>query len=374
MGMVKEGAESGVPLPVWVSAEISELSVRSSGHCYMELVENGPGGISARARAVIWSSSYRVIRTFFEAETGRTLAAGMKVLVRAQVTFSEIYSLTLVVTDIEPSFSVGALELQRQKVRARLEAEGLSGMNRSLDMPVRPGLVAVISSETAAGYGDFVRHLHGNPYGFAFRTVLFPAVMQGADAPASVIAALDEVAASPEMPDVVLILRGGGAKADLACYDDYDLAANVAQFPLPVLTGIGHERDSHICDEMAWRSFKTPTAAADFLIETVCAEDLRLESLGGRVSVAVNARFSALVSGLDLLEQRLYSSDPRRIVSRGFVLAYGPDGRSFASVGAVSSGDRIGLMAGDGVLECVVEKVVRGDPFGQDKEDMYEGN
>lgn len=366
MGMVKQGAESGVPLPVWVSAEISELSVRTSGHCYMELVENGPGGISARARAVVWSSSYRMVKAFFEAETGHPLGPGMKVLVRVQVTFSELYSLTLVVTDIEPSFSVGAMELARQKVRARLAEEGLTGMNSSLEMPRLPLDIAVVSSGTAAGYGDFMRHLQGNLYGFVFKCRLFPAVMQGAEAPASVIAALDRISGLPQAPDVVVLIRGGGAKADLACYDDYDLAANVAQFPVPVLTGIGHDRDSHICDEVAWRSFKTPTAAADFLIEAVCAEDLRLESLLGRVSVAVNAKFSAMVSALDLLEQRLYSSDPRRVVSRGFVLAFGPDGRTFASVSAVSPGDRIGLMAKDGVLECVVERADSGDPFGED--------
>ena len=304
---IKEALEGTFFETVWVQAEISELKQHPSGHCYLTLVEKDASSntLLAKASAVIWASTWRMVKPYFAAQTGRALAVGMSVLVRVQVSYSTVYGLSLVVFDIDPSFTVGELELARQRTIARLEAEGMFDMNAQLPLPALPRRLAVISSATAAGYRDFMHHLEDNEYGFHFYTRLFPALMQGAEAPASMIAALDAIAVEADAFDAVLILRGGGGAMDLVCFDDYDLAVNVAQFPLPVLTGIGHDHDYHIIDRAAHTYVKTPTALADWLVERFAGEAWQLDSLVQRLHLAIHSKALRQQSVLDALVQRL---------------------------------------------------------------------
>ncbi len=379
---VKGALENAFSETLWLQAEISELKQNPSGHCYLTLVEKDPQSsqLLARAQAVVWASTWRMVRPWFEAQTGRALAPGMAVLVRVQVSYSALYGLSLVVYDIDPSFTVGELELARQRTIARLEAEGMFEMNASLPLPALPRRLAVVSSETAAGWRDFRRHIEENEYGFRFRMRLFPAVMQGDAAPESIISALDAIAAEADGFDAVLILRGGGGAMDLVCFDDYDLAVNVAQFPLPVLTAIGHDHDYHIIDRVAHTHVKTPTALADWLIDRFTGEDWQVElllqrlhlavrskalrqagtldALVQRLSYAVADRHSAALHALDLLERRLDAADPRRALERGFLIAL-KDGRRADCAAAFRPGDRLSLLFRDGRVEAEVEKIVK---------------
>lgn len=365
---------------LWLQAEISELKQNPSGHCYMTLVEKDPesNALLAKAPAIAWASSWRMIRPYFESQTGRALAPGMSVLVRVQVSYSALYGLSLVVYDIDPSFTVGELELARQRTIARLQEEGMFGMNAMLPLPALPRRLAVISSATAAGYRDFCRHLDENEYGFRFRLHLFPALMQGTEAPASIIAALDAVAAEAENFDAVMILRGGGGAMDLVCFDDYGLAVNVAQFPLPVLTAIGHDHDFHVADMVAHTHVKTPTALADWLIERFSSEDWQvdllqqrlhlavrakaeaqrgvLESVRLRIAHAVELRHGEAFHALDLLQQRLDAVNPQRALDRGFLIAL-KNGRRTASASAFAPGDRLSLLFRDGTVEAEVSGI-----------------
>ena len=377
---VKGALEDAFTETVWLRAEISELKQNPTGHCYLTLVEKDPrsNALLARASAVAWASSWRLLKPYFQAQTGRDLAPGMAVLVRVQVSYSALYGLSLVIYDIDPSFTVGELELQRQRTIARLQEEGMFEMNAQLPLATLPRRLAVVSSATAAGYRDFCRHLAENEYGFRFSVRLFQAVMQGAEAPASIIAALDEVAAEAGAFDAVLLLRGGGGAMDLVCFDDYDLAVNVAQFPLPVLTAIGHDHDFHVADMVAHTHVKTPTALADWLIERFAAElwqvDLLqqrlhlavrakaeaergvLDSLRLRVAHAVARRHADALHALDVLERRLDAVNPRSALDRGFLIAL-KDGRRAASAARFAPGDRLTLMFRDGTLDAEVKSV-----------------
>ncbi len=365
---------------VWLQAEISELKQNPSGHCYLTLVEKDPrsNALLARASAVVWASTWRMVKPYFEAQTGRSLAPGLSVLVRVQVSYSVLYGLSLVIYDIDPSFTVGELELARQRTIARLEAEGMFDMNAQLSLPLLPRRLAVVSSPTAAGWRDFRRQLEGNEYGFRFRLQLFPAVMQGDAAPESIIGALDQIAAEADSFDAVLILRGGGGAMDLVCFDDYELAVNVAQFPLPVLTGIGHDHDFHIVDMVAHTHVKTPTALADWLLDRFSGEAWRLDTLVQRLHLAVRTHAAAQLSALealkirlvhavldrhadalhalDLLERRVEAADPRRALDRGFLIAL-KDGRRADRAAAFTPGDRLTLLFRDGSVEAEVSKV-----------------
>lgn len=365
---------------VWLQAEISELKQNPSGHCYLTLVEKDPGSnaLLARASAVVWASTWRMVKPYFEAQTGRSLAPGLSVLVRVQVSYSVLYGLSLVIYDIDPSFTVGELELARQRTIARLEAEGMFDMNAQLSLPLLPRRLAVVSSPTAAGWRDFRRQLEGNEYGFRFRLQLFPAVMQGDAAPESIIGALDQIAAEADSFDAVLILRGGGGAMDLVCFDDYELAVNVAQFPLPVLTGIGHDHDFHIVDMVAHTHVKTPTALADWLLDRFAGEAWRLDTLVQRLHLAVRTHAAAQLGALealkirlvhavldrhadalhalDLLERRVEAADPRRALDRGFLIAL-KDGRRADRAAAFTPGDRLTLLFRDGSVEAEVSKV-----------------
>ena len=366
----------------WLQAEISELKQNPSGHCYLTLVEKDSRSdrLLAKASAVAWASSWRMIRPYFEAQTGRTPAPGMSVQVRVQVSYSELYGLSLVIFDIDPSYTVGAMELARQRTVLRLQEEGMFGLNALLPLPLLPRRLAVISSPTAAGYRDFVRHIESNEYGFRFSLQLFPAVMQGDGAAESIIAALDAVAAEEDRFDAVLILRGGGGAMDLVCFDDYELAIHVAQFPLPVLTAIGHDHDYHIIDQVAHTYVKTPTALADWIVDRFAAEAWRIDTLvqrlhaavrartaeqGGRLDTlklrllhAVSDRCADALHALDVLERRIDAVDPQRALERGFLIAL-RNGRRVSAAAAFAPGDRLTLLLQDGAVEAEVTKIER---------------
>lgn len=267
-GRVKNSLEDAFPGPVWVIAEISEMTVNRSGHCYLDLIETAAGTdtVIARCRATIWSYTFRILRPYFETTTGQTFKEGLKVLLQAKVEYHEVYGFSLNVRDVDPVYTLGDLARQRREIIRRLEEDGVLEMNRELELPLVPQRIAVISSPTAAGLQDFLDQLHNNPHKFIFYTRLFPAVMQGNEAPRSIMNALDQVYEYEDLFDAVVIIRGGGAQIDLACFDQYDLAFHVAQFPLPVITGIGHDKDDTVVDLVAHTRMKTPTAVAEFLI------------------------------------------------------------------------------------------------------------
>ena len=354
---LKNGIEAAFPSKLWLKAEISAMKVRPAGHCYMELSQSSETGLVAKAQAVIWSSKFRFLAPFFKSVTGSDMSEGMNVLVLVSVNFSQLYGLSLVIDDIDPSFTVGEKEQQRRLTIARLEAEGLMELQKELPMPVLPYRLAVISASDAAGFRDFTRHLLENDYGFVFRSELFPAVMQGSAAPSSIIGALESIAQSDTPYDLVLVMRGGGAKLDLACYDDYDLAAAIARFPVPVFTAVVHDQDHHVCDMVAYGYMKTPTAMADELIGYYADEDARLLSFGSRLKLAFLNKISRMESQVQMLETRIRSADPRNILRRGYVLALDSSGVPFKKAADKSCGDEVSLMFADGTLECRVTKV-----------------
>lgn len=271
----------------WVVAELSEVRVAANGHCYVEFVEKEERGgmMVAKARGNIWKNTYTLLAPYFEKESGQRLAAGLQVLVNVSVTFHELYGYSLNVLDIDPTYTLGAVAKRRKEILALLEADGVLTLNKELDLP-RPLLrIAVVSSASAAGYGDFCNQIEQS--GLPFQLQLFPATMQGDGVEAGVIAALEEIAAQEDKWDAVAIIRGGGAVSDLAGFETYLLAAHVAQFPLPVLTGIGHERDDTVVDLVAHTRLKTPTAVAAFLVERQREEIELLENLGRRFRQAV---------------------------------------------------------------------------------------
>ena len=329
----------------WVRAEVSECKANPAGHCYLTLVEKeeGDGALRAKASAIVWASAWRLVGPYFERETGSPLASGMKILVQAQVQYSELYGLSLIITDIDPTFTLGELEAARRQTLLRLEKEGMLDLNAQLSLPALPRRFAVITSETAAGWRDFRHHLHDNEYGFKFTTVLFQATMQGSDAPTSIIEAMDAVAAREQEFDALLILRGGGGASDLVCFDDYELAVNVAQFPLPVLTGIGHDHDHHIIDDVAHTCVKTPTALADYLIDLFASADYELSSLAQRLRLALESKVSRSEAQLEAQLLRIRSGS---LILRG--------GVRVTRAADFQPGDRLSALFGDGTVEATV--------------------
>ncbi len=263
----------------WVVAEISECKVNYAGHCYLELVERPDNGKSpvAQARAVIWSSSYKMISGYFRFQTGSDLSAGMKVLVKCTVSYHPVYGLSLIISDIDPDYTLGETERLRRQTIAKLQEEGVFGMNKECELPEVVQRIAVISSPKAAGYRDFMQELNASPYRFEVK--LFASVMQGDAAESSIVAALDAIAEAGDGFDAVVMIRGGGSTSDLGCFDNYRLCAYVAQFPLPVITGIGHDKDVSVADMVAHTSLKTPTAVAAFLVSRAEEMHNRLEEL-----------------------------------------------------------------------------------------------
>ncbi len=374
LGFVKEAIDANLPAPLWVKAEIQQLTRNRSGHCYLTLIEKSADGRTtvAEARAIIWSSQYTGIAARFEFETGRRIEDGIGVLCCVRVNYSPVYGFSLVINDIDPSFTVGEAFLQRQRTIARLQSEGMIGLNAQNPLTILPRRLALISSETAAGYGDFMDHLHGNAYGFKFSGELFAAPMQGSEAPAGIIAALSAIADRLEQFDAVLIMRGGGSASDLACFDDYNLALAIAQFPLPVFTAIGHERDVHVADMVAAEYLKTPTALADYFVDIFSGESLRLQNLSSRLSLAVRGkiaqsrlktentvmRLRAAVKEkaarqaqrISLLEYRVGAQNPAAILAKGFALTL-KEGRRITGKSQLNGGDEITIMFADGTVK-----------------------
>ena len=351
---VRQSLESSFPARVWVRAEVSAVKVRGGGHCYLELSQSDESGLVAKASAIIWASRFRVLGPYFESVAGSPLQPGITVLLRVQVNYSQLYGFSLIVDDIDASCTLGEKEKERLATIERLKKEGLLDRQKSLEMTALPYRLAVVSAPDAAGYRDFERHLKGNAYGFVLETVLYEAVMQGASAPESISDAL-KAAASAEKPfDAVLVLRGGGSNLDLSCFDDYRLASAIATCPVPILTAVGHDQDFHICDMVAWRYVKTPTALADTFIEIYADEDQYISSFAGRLKTAFLNKISLMGSRVDVLESRIAGADPRRILSRGYALVVDDGGVVMKNAAGHSAGDNVKVMFADGTLDCRV--------------------
>ncbi len=308
-GRVKSTLQFEMPDAYWVQAEISSISPSGQGHCYLELVQKDATGRNflAKAKANIWRGTWLKLKPYFEAQTGETLKVGMKVLLQVTVTFHEVYGYSLVVQDIDPAYTMGDMARRRKEILEQLARDGVIGLNKELEIPALPHRIAVISSATAAGWGDFRNQLDSNIYGFRFYVKLFPALMQGDDVERSVVSALNAVAARRDDFDLVVIIRGGGAVSELSCFDSYNLAFNIANFPLPVITGIGHERDDTVADVVAHTKVKTPTAAAEFIINRVFDTASELENLTRRMSDAITGRMNAENVRIERLSQKLPS-------------------------------------------------------------------
>ena len=449
---IKEGVAEAFPGKYWVKAEISSWSPRANGHCYLTLTQSRGGKPIAETRAMIWKWHYPQIKAFFEQTAGQALQAGITVLVRVQVSFSELYGISLFIDSIDPAFTLGEKALERKRAIEKLTAEGYMDLQKELALPDVPYRLAVITSATAAGYGDFQHHLLCNPEGYVFRLDLFEALMQGEQAPASIMAAILEASEQPY--DAILILRGGGSELDLSCFDDFTLAVTIATCPVPVVTAIGHDKDVHMADMVAHTAVKTPTALADLFLDALSAQDeaaerlmqriaaaaarltgraeLQLKSLDGqiqrsvqrrlgemervaseaysrirlafsrkwslhenallraagriskgllgkynqvarladaavhRLKFAASARVSQEISAIALKEARIKATDPRNILSLGYVLVTGKDHQILKTVEKVSRGDRIGVRFQDGSLSAKVDEVY-SDKIDNDK-------
>lgn len=398
--LIRARLESAFDDTYWVQGELSDASSGYGGHFYGELVqkEEHSDRLLARARVNCWARTFSLLHLRFRRETGSTLSPGMQVRLLVRVTFHEQYGYALNIVDIDSTFTLGDMARRRHEILAQLEADGIIHDNQQLPLPLLTKRVAVISAAGAAGYGDFCNQLEHNEYGFVFFTQLFPAVMQGEHVPESVIAALEEVATRSEDWDVVVIIRGGGATSDLSGFDSYPLAACIAQFPLPVVVGIGHERDVTVLDYVAHTRVKTPTAAAAFLIEHTGRQAVVLDDLNRRLSLSAkeriqrerlrlerlllvlphlyehycerqSGRFSLLAQRLEtgvhryletrlhrqeLLLQRIQSADPKRLLERGFSLTYVNE-RLLRVLDDVKPGDRLTTHVNNGIIISIIE-------------------
>ena len=384
--LVRRSLEQCLPDEYWIQAELSDVRSNTTGHCYLEFVQKDPrsNNLVAKARGMIWSNIYRLLKPYFEETTGQLFTSGIKVLVKVTVQFHELYGYSLTVLDIDPAYTLGDMARRRREILMQLEEEGVLTLNKELEMPVLPQRIAVISSATAAGYGDFCHQLQHNPGGFFFYTELFPALMQGNQVEESVLAALDRINDRVNEFDVVVIIRGGGATSDLSGFDTYLLAAACAQFPLPVITGIGHERDDTVLDSVAHTRVKTPTAAAELLIHRITESADHLEELSARLQQGAyalleqegrrlemiqtripnlvhrkltDARFALLAAGkdlaqatqtllfrhrhrLELLQQRVADASPDKLLNRGYSITL-KDGKAVTDAASLNPGDQL---------------------------------
>lgn len=397
--LVKETLHERFALPVWVSAEISEIKVNYSGHCYLELVEKGgDNGVPlAQSRAVIWRTAYARIAGYFEAGTGQRLAAGIRILAKVAVTYHELYGFSLQITDIDPAYTLGDMERQRQQTIDQLRKEGVWDMNREIAMPMVVQRVAVVSSVNAAGYQDFCKEIGKSPY--RFRLTLFDAFMQGAAAEESIVAALCAVADRMDEFDAVVVIRGGGSASDLNCFNAYRLCTHVAQFPLPVLTGIGHDKDTSVADMVAHTALKTPTAVAGWLVERMAgiegrldhaalqlhamtgsamhSSEVRLERLSGEIRQlggelltrqrlrtehlaellpqAVRDFLARQTTRLGNAAELVAGRSPERILRLGFAVVR-TNGKAVLSAANVRQGDTLEIEVADGRIESTVRR------------------
>lgn len=302
---IKKTLEEQLESSYWIVAEIGQIQVNQNGHCYLELVQKEGNHVIAKARATIWAYTYRNISAWFERITDSPLTAGMKILANANVSFHEVYGLSLNIKDVDPSYTLGEREKARQEVIKQLEEDGVIEMNKGLTLPLVPQRIAIISAETAAGYGDFVNQLESNPYGYKVHHTLVQATMQGTKAPESIINALHQIHESDSV-DLVVIIRGGGSQLDLDSFDDYELCSHIAQFPLPILTGIGHERDTTIADMVAHTQLKTPTAVAEFIIQGFAAFHLQIEDYFNTIRSITSEHLAIEKENLLTLESNIY--------------------------------------------------------------------
>lgn len=326
---VKKTLASGFPGEFWVIAEISEIHLNNSGHAYLELIEKDANSnkILARMRATIWAYTYRMLRPYFEGTTGYQLSSGIKVLILVSLEYHPLYSLSLNIKDIDPSYTLGDLARKKAEIIGKLKTEGVIEMNRQLPFPLVPQRIAVISSETAAGYGDFINSLSGNIYDFHFNVTLFQAIMQGEKAEESIIQALENIYENESEFDVVVLIRGGGAQIELECFNNYDLAFHITQFPIPLLTGIGHERDETVADLVAHKKLKTPTAVAEFLVDSLAVflgkleeyEELLMEIISGKLA-SEKENISRLTGKLALAARENLYNARNTLTSRGFAV------------------------------------------------------
>ena len=397
--LVREAIEETLPDEYWVEAELSECR-ENSGHCYMELIEKDEHSNTpvARASAKCWRQTWQMVKPYFERTTGQRLRAGMKVLVKVYAQFHEAYGFSWIISDIDPTYTLGDMARKRQEIIRQLKEEGIFDLQRELRIPTFAKRIAVISAQNAAGYGDFCRQLEDNDYSFRFEVTLFPAVMQGEQVEQSVINALNSIYERIHDYDVVCILRGGGATADLSGFDTLALAENVAQFPLPIITGIGHDRDESILDMVANTKVKTPTAAAALLIDNLLRILERLDDASQRISNAVNQRISSqkikiasmtsLIPTLTLrmvgdqrhridtignrlpiaIERRLTTQkhlleslsiklqgfDPQLLLSRGYSITL-KDGRAVRDPKQLKPGDEIETRLEKGIITSIVK-------------------
>ena len=372
---IQDVVGNDMPDRYWVRAEIASMSVR--GHCYMELVEKSENGIlAAKMRATCWSNVYALLSAYFAQETGQSLHVGLQVLLEVSVEYHAVYGLSLNVWSIDPTYTLGDLAKQRQATIRQLTEDGVMELQRALEVPSLPRRVAVISSADAAGYGDFCDQLKHNRFGFAFVTQLYPAVVQGDTAARSVVNALGAIAAQEEEWDVVVIIRGGGASTDLSCFDDYMLASHCAQFPLPIVAGIGHTRDVSVVDMVVHTSVKTPTAAAEWLVERVAEQVERVGGLQLRLERAVQGAVNKEKNRLVVYHQRMMSAvyqalarekgklnlwqktvelhSPERIYRMGYSLTT-VNGKVVRGAQDVAKGDVIETHLRDGVIQSEVK-------------------
>lgn len=319
--LVSEVLENAMPRQYWVEAELSDVNERR-GHLFAELVEKDESSNTpvARASAKCWASTWYSLKRTFERITGEQLRTGMKVLLKVYVQFHPAYGFSWIITDIDPTFTLGDLAKRRMEIIAQLKAEGIFDMQKQLSLPMFCQHIAVISSATAAGYGDFCNHLHNNPYGFFFQTTLFHAVMQGEQIESSVIDALNRIFEADEEYDCVVIIRGGGATSDMSGFDTLNLAENVANFPIPIITGIGHERDECILDMISYHRVKTPTAAADFLLSHLESTSRTIDNLADRLARSAaryleteRVRMKGISSKIPILFSMVKASQTNRI-------------------------------------------------------------
>ena len=376
--LVHNAIADALPTRYWVTGELSEVRETAVGHCYIELVQRDEETqeLVAKARGTVWARIYSLLRPYFLEQTGQPFAAGLKVLLQVSVGFHELYGYTLDVCDIEPAYTIGDIARHRQLIIKRLTDEGVIGLNKELDFPQLPQRIAVISSATAAGYGDFCDQLQNNRYGFVFYPRLFPAPMQGNGAEEGIIAALDTIAQEIDNWDVVVIIRGGGATSDLGCFDTYDLANNCAQFPLPIITGIGHLRDESVLDIVAHTSAKTPTAVAEYLIHSMLANETLLTEIQSIIATAVAQRMEAEKQRiekhlgqipvltalymqsqrhrLDLFQQRIEAASPEHILSLGYSITR-LGGKAVRDTSTLKPGEEVETTVAGGTFISVIK-------------------
>lgn len=372
---IQDVMESDLPDRYWVRAEIASMSVR--GHCYMELIEKADNGIlAAKVRATCWSNMYGLLSAYFTQETGESLHVGLQVLLEVSVEFHSVYGLSLNVWNIDPTYTIGDLAKQRQATINKLQLDGVMELQQALELPSLVRRIAVVSSPEAAGYGDFCDQLKNNRFGFDFQVQLYSAVMQGDTASRSIINSLSAIAGQEEEWDVVVIIRGGGASTDLSCFDDYELASHCAQFPLPIVAGVGHTRDVSVVDMVVYSSVKTPTAAAEWLIDRVAVQVERVGEMQLRLQKAVQGKIARERNRVMVMEQRMINAvrrmvvreegklnlwrktidlhSPERIFKMGYSLTMAK-GKIVRSSKDVHKGDVVETYLQDGMIQSVVE-------------------